>query len=662
MRSTNRTCYASRQMKRATLFWLLACSALLASCSGDDELATPSDEIDGGAGTGGSGGAGGNGGAGAGGTHANGGMGGSSATGGGGGMGAVPTEDAGLSDAAVADDASSPDASDPLDAEVMTDAETDAGADAELPIDAALPEDAEVPLDAALPEDAAIPTDAGMSADASMMMDTGTPDAGGETDPGSDSGADAGETDPGSDPHDWPSFGGDLNHSRTAAAETEIDSDSASSLALAWRVPGSGVTGTPAVVDGVVYFADWAGNVHARNVGDGSAVWSRTLPLGFTSSPCVAGDLVYFADRHATVYALERATGAIAWQTVIDTLALTALWSSPVVADGVLIIGTSSYGTQENRSPLPQATIAMFRGAVLGLNAETGGILWRFETTRPVGQPDIYGPGVSVWGSAAIDTERKALFVGTGNGYATPVSPYSDALLAIDYRTGVLAWHSQFTAFDAYSSGNPGGGPDYDIGATPNLFTIDDDGIPRDVVGVGDKAGIYRVLDRDSGELIWSRTLEQGFFISSRKTGGIIAPAAYSEGRIFVASNTSSSASKVWALDADTGTIDWVSASIGSVNFGGPAVANDVVFFGGSGFAVGENRGDPNDLGVGAPGSLIAFEASTGSVLRNITLFAGRGGGFSIAHGRVLIGSGFSFFAVADEPLTGAVEAFSVTP
>ena len=630
-------------MKRATLFWLLACSVLLASCSGDDELDTPSAEIDGGAGAGASGGAGGAGGAGTGGMHATGGVGGASASGGNGGSG--HEDDGGQRDATVEDDASTPDASDPHDAEVMTDAEV---TDAEVMTDAETPEDAAVPMDAALPEDASIPADAGVANDASLMTDTGTPDAG--------------ELEPEPDPEDWSSFGGNLKHSRTAPAETAIDADSASSLTLAWRVPASGVTGTPAIVDGIVYFADWAGNVHARNVGDGSAVWSRTLPLGFTSSPCVAGDLVYFADRHATVYALDRATGATVWQTVIDTLALTALWSSPVVADGVLIVGTSSYGTQENRSPLPQATIAMFRGAVLGLDAETGEIIWRFETTRPVGQPDSYGPGVSVWGSAAIDTQRKALFVGTGNGYATPVSPYSDALLAIDYRTGVLAWHNQFTAFDAYSSGNAGGGPDYDIGATPNLFTIDDDGIPRDVVGVGDKAGIYRVLDRDSGELIWSRTLEQGLFISSRKTGGIIAPAAYAEGRIFVASNTSSAASKVWALDADTGVIDWVSASIGSVNFGGPAVANDVVFFGGSGFAVSENRGDPNDLGVGAPGTLTAFEASTGSVLRNITLFAGRGGGFSISHGRVLVGSGFSFFAVSDEPLVGAVEAFSVTP
>lgn len=644
-------------MTRATLFGLLACCVLF-GCSGGGDDESPADEPDGGgAGTSGGGGAhatggtGGHGGmqptAGAGGVGHSGGVGGTNAGSGGGesgaggmGAGSGPETDAGDNDASVQlDGGDGQDAS--IDAAVML--------DADVPLDAAA--DAEVEEDAAVGTDAALPDDAGMDAGA---MDDASVEV--------DAGHDAGQPEPVLDPEDWSSFGGDLDHSRTAHAETAIDADSASSLALAWRVPAPGVTGTPAVVNGIVYFADWAGGVHARNVDDGTEVWTRTLPLGVTSSPCVAGDLVYLSDRHATVYALDRASGDTVWSTLIESAALTALWSSPVVADGILVVGTSSYGTQENRSPLPQATIATFRGAVLGLDALTGEQLWRFETTRPVGQPDMYGPGVSVWSSAAIDRERHALFVGTGNGYATPVSPYSDALLAIDYRTGVLAWHSQFTAFDAYSSGNAGGGPDYDVGATPNLFTIDDGGIARDVVGVGDKSGVYRVLDRDSGEILWTRTLEQGLFISSRKTGGIIAPAAYAEGRIFVASNTSSSNSKVWALDARTGTIEWTSAAVGSVNFGGPAVANDVVFFGGSGFAVSENRGSPNDLGVGAEGSLLAFEASTGAVLRNITLFAGRGGGFAISHGHVLIGSGFSFFAVSDEPLTGALEAFTVTP
>jgi polyvinyl alcohol dehydrogenase (cytochrome) len=356
------------------------------------------------------------------------------------------------------------------------------------------------------------------------------------------------------------------------------------------------------------------------------------------------------------VYALDRATGATIWSTLVDDTPLTHLWSSPMVADGVLIVGLSADATQSNRQALPQSVIDTFRGAVVGLDAVTGEIIWRLETTRPAGQPDVYGAGVSVWGSAAIDREREAAFMGTGNGFATPVSPYSDALLAIRYQTGEVAWAHQFTANDAYSSGSPSRGPDSDVGATPNLFTIDDGGIPRDVVGVGDKAGVYHVLDRDSGEVVWERVLAAVPF--SRKTGGVIAPAAYAEGMVLVASNTGAGSSRVWALDARDGTTVWESASVGSVNFGAPAVANGVLFFGGSGFSVGGPVA--SGLGVSPPGQLIAFDLLTGAELLRTTLSAGRGGGFSISEGHVLIGTGFTFFAWSDEPLNGALQVFEV--
>jgi len=427
-------------------------------------------------------------------------------------------------------------------------------------------------------------------------------------------------------------------------------------LQVAWQQAAPGVTGTPAVLDGIVYWADWGGSVHANLLDDGTQLWARSFAVGFTSSPFVDDARVYVSDRHATVHALDRATGATLWSTLVDEVELTHLWSSPMVADGVLVVGLAADATQSNRQPLPQATIATFRGAVVGLDAATGEIRWRFETTRPEGEPDVYGPGVSVWGSPAIDRQRGAAFVGTGNGYATPVSPYSDALLAIRYQTGELAWSHQFTADDAYSSGNASRGPDSDVGATPNLFTIDDGGIARDVVGVGDKAGVYHVLDRDSGEVIWERVLAAVPF--TRKTGGVIAPAGYADGKVLVASNTGSASSRVWALDARDGAILWESATLASVNFGAPAIANGVLFFGGSGFSV--TGPVASGLGVSPPGELRAFDTDTGAQLFATDLFAGRGGGFSIAAGHVLIGTGFTFFAWSDEPLRGALQVFEV--
>jgi polyvinyl alcohol dehydrogenase (cytochrome) len=458
---------------------------------------------------------------------------------------------------------------------------------------------------------------------------------------------------------DWTCFGKDLANTRFNAAETTLSRANVANLTLAWQRPAPGISATPAVVGNNAFWADWQGGVQATRISDGALSWSRSFTPGFTSSPCISQDTVYVGDRFNTLYALDRETGATRWATQVNGVALTHLWSSPVIADGVLVIGISADGTNADRQPLPADQINTFRGAVVGVDAATGALLWRFETTRVIGEPaDRYGAGVSVWSSAAVDLARGLIFIGTGNSYGAPASPYSDALLALRFRTGELAWSVQFTPNDAYSGANPSGGPDYDIGAAPNLFSIDTAGAAREVVGVGDKAGRYRVLDRDSGALVWERQLDPGFNLSGRKTGGVIAPAAVAYGRIFVASNTSWHDSRVWALNANNGEIVWTSDTIDSVNFGGPAVANGVVFFGGSGFRVDEDP--PDSIGVGRAGDLIAFAADTGTVLFRTKLYAGRGAGFSVSQGHVFVGTGFTFYGYSDEPVDGALQAFSV--
>ena len=76
------------------------------------------------------------------------------------------------------------------------------------------------------------------------------------------------------------------------------------------------------------------------------------------------------------------------------------------------------------------------------------------------------GAGVSVWSSAAVDTERKLAFIGTGQTYEPPASPKADAVVAINYETGTLEWFRQFTEDDIYTALMPlPQGPDADIGA-----------------------------------------------------------------------------------------------------------------------------------------------------------------------------------------------------
>src|SRR4029453_9797161 len=169
---------------------------------------------------------------------------------------------------------------------------------------------------------------------------------------------------------------------------------------------------------------------------------------------------------------------------------------------------------------------------------------WRFSVTAG-GAPQA--AGVSIWSSPAIDTDRGVVYIGTGQSYGLPASPLSDSLLALDLQTGEEVWHTQFTADDAWTLAQPTG-LDADVGAMPNLFQVDG----KDAVGVGDKAGTYRALDRETGEILWEAPLTAG-----GTQGGVMASAAVAGGTVYVTSNDASRNADMAALDADTGEEEW---------------------------------------------------------------------------------------------------------
>lgn len=460
--------------------------------------------------------------------------------------------------------------------------------------------------------------------------DAGTPQAGGsmpsETPP---------QTDPPGQWGRWRSFGGDLSHTRTSAGETRVSTANVADMNAAFRLEAPGVTATPAVDGGVVYWADWGGIVHATRIVDQRELWRVDKSAsggGYTGSPALTDRLVYVANRNGLLSALDRDTGEEIWSAILDAGPNTHIWSSPIVVeqDGVLIIGVGGLGTRDNGRALPRSQLETFHGWVEGFDALTGHSLWRFDTSAA---PD-YGAGVSVWSSAAVDPGRKLAFIGTGNNYYGPVSPYSDSLLAIDYLMGELAWHHQFTPGDAWTVGTAlGGGVDGDVGAAPNLFTIAD----RDVVGVGDKPGDYHVLDRETGEVVWSKHLTAGGF-----QGGVMAPAAQHDGVIYVVSNNGYTDSTVFALNAADGETLWTH-DLPSTTFGGPALGNGVLF-------VGDQQGH-----------ISALEVTSGGELWTARLPQGRGGGFALVDGMLFSGYGFHFSESAREPLLGGLTAYSLS-
>jgi outer membrane protein assembly factor BamB len=108
------------------------------------------------------------------------------------------------------------------------------------------------------------------------------------------------------------------------------------------------VRATPAVAGGVVYIGSWDGYLYALKADTGTLVWKylagvdgspRYLTLPIQSTASVADGTVFCASRKASTFALNASTGTQLWD--ISNGNGNWLESSPVVSGGYVYIGSS---------------------------------------------------------------------------------------------------------------------------------------------------------------------------------------------------------------------------------------------------------------------------------------------------------------------------------
>ena len=347
------------------------------------------------------------------------------------------------------------------------------------------------------------------------------------------------------EPADWPWVGFDDSGSRANPTERTITAETVASLEPIWSLDGlGGMSSTPTIVDGTVYLGDWNGVVHALDADTGEPVWETDIGSTVMGSVTVAGDDVFVAGTSSLVR-LDRATGEERWRASTSDHPIAISPASPVVVGDVVIQAVAS-----GELMIPRDTYT-FRGSVRGFDRDSGEPRWELVLTP---DDDTGGAGVGIWSTAAVDPGRGVVYVGTGNTYEPPAAELSDSLVAIEAATGAIVWSTQFTYPDVWSTGHSGG-LDADVGANPNLWSADG----RDLVGAGDKAGMYHALDRETGAVVWETQLTPGSSL-----GGVIGAAAHLDGTIFVASNVGNpennaptGAAELLALDDATGEIRW---------------------------------------------------------------------------------------------------------
>ena len=365
------------------------------------------------------------------------------------------------------------------------------------------------------------------------------------------------------------------------AAPSSLGVDQAADLVELWRVETPpGVTGTPVILGETAYFADWDGIVRSIDTSTGAKNWSTKLPIGVSASPTAAWGMLYVMDLGTVLHAIDLEDGTVQWSSKLDEQDGATGFSSPVAAGAMIVVGISG-GAQ-----------GFVRGSIVAVEADTGVEIWRTWTDSGSANQ---GASVSVWSTAVVDDERQLAFIGTGNtndavmtDSGSSASHLANSILALDLSDGEVVWTYRFVELDR--------GRDFDVGARPNLFTIDG----RDVVGVGAKLGDYAVFDRASGEMIWRVNLTTGSAI-----GGVMGVAAVDEGSLLVVSNSvpdfSSFSSHLFSLDLTTGTTEW-ETELDGINIAGASVANGVAY-------LGTSTPSPTD------GSIYAIDTSDGSIL-----------------------------------------------
>lgn len=396
---------------------------------------------------------------------------------------------------------------------------------------------------------------------------------------------------------DWTSVGFDAA-GRRFQPHPGLTPDEAPRLRVKWSFAMTG-GGAPTVIGDWLFIANRSGKLYALDANAGCVRWavdnvvSRTTPMIVRSKAAPSGWITVIGLRNRTARAFDAQTGKSLWTSnELDANPVATITGSPIVAKDLVIVPMTS--GEEGAAIDPAYPCCSFRGSVVALDLATGKPRWKTYVIREPLRPTrvnsagvrMQGPaGAAIWSAPIYDAKRDRILVATGDSYTDTPTTGSDAIVAIDAKSGKIVWSTQVDRNDNFLGGcfgpsahpncpNPVGG-DFDFGASPILFHLKSG---RDVVLAGQKSGIVYGMDADTGALLWKQKVSAGSAL-----GGVEWGMAADGTRLYVAAAdtfnltnelaaTSHEKRRLWpgldparpgltALDPATGKILWQTPS-----------------------------------------------------------------------------------------------------
>jgi len=340
---------------------------------------------------------------------------------------------------------------------------------------------------------------------------------------------------------DWPFYGADAGGQRYSKA-AQITTANVDRLVSAWTyrtgdlaarpdaVGRSAFEATPVLAGGQLLFCSPFNEVIALDPESGAERWrfdpevatdyrpanqftcrgvtAWTDPQAATGAACAMR--VFMGTVDGRLLALDAGSGKPCAQfgpggtVLIDPgMALVGpgefqITSPPVVADGVLIVGSSIGDNVRANAP---------KGTVRAFDARTGAPRWDFDPIArgaeqhpadwPAGVAEPTGHA-NVWAPMSVDEARGLVFLPTSSpspdffgGLRAGDNRYANSVVALHAETGAVAWHFQIVHHDVW---------DYDLPAQPSLVTLQRDRRSVDALVQVTKQGLVFVFDRATGK------------------------------------------------------------------------------------------------------------------------------------------------------------------
>ena len=297
---------------------------------------------------------------------------------------------------------------------------------------------------------------------------------------------------------------------------TDVNAKSISKLVPVWSMSFGGEKqrgqqSQPLIHGGKMFVTASYSRIFALDAKTGKKLWKyeHRLPEGIM--PCcdvinrgaaLYDNLVIFGTLDAQLVALDQNTGKVVWREKIDDYAAGYSYTAaPLIAEGLLLTGVSGgefgvVGRVEARDP-KTGKMVWSRPTVEGhmgyKDGKENGISGTTNATWP-GDTWKTG-GAAPWLGGTYDAKTGLAYFGTGNPgpwnshLRKGDNLYSTSTVAIDVKTGKIAWSYQNTPNDGW-----------DFDGVNEFITFDMDG--KRVGGKADRNGYFYVNDATTGKLL----------------------------------------------------------------------------------------------------------------------------------------------------------------